>query len=421
MSKKEAFYRWSVDARRDWLRSQGLITDQEYRLLQTSSSEEMSRVNDICSENVVGSWPMPFSVVQDFRLNDQSWMIPLVSEETSVVAALNHMAKWLRSSGKLTAKVQSRGCWGQLFYGRCDNDVLAKRIIERRDAILAYVNQTLAQRMLARGGGAKDLRVRCLSEGTLVVDILLDTVDAMGANFINMVCEQLGVYLFQWTKQKPLTAILSNHQPQSLVVAQVAFEHVMPSLAESIVALSHFAEQDVYRAVTHNKGIMNGVDALLTATGNDTRAAGAAAHAYAGSFVQYAPLATWSIDREMLIGALKMPIPCGVVGGVTGVHPMAKMALRCLGVSTRDALVEVCAGVGLMQNLAALKALSQEGITQGHMRLHMENLMMGLTRNDIEYQQLHESATAYLSRYGVIDALKLKGLLETIRQRASMA
>jgi len=337
-------------------------------------------------ENVVGVFGLPFAVAANFRINDRDYLIPMTVEESSVVAAAGHVAKLVREHGRITASSTEPVMIGQTqIVDLPDPETARRRVLEMRDRILAIANE---QDPVLRdlGGGARDVEARLLDTRRgpmLVVHLLVDVRDAMGANAVNTMCEALALYLEGLTGGKVLLRIVSNLADRRLARARI---EVAPEafderdwkgsvVAEGVVKACAFAEADPWRAATHNKGIMNGIDALVVATGNDWRAIEAGAHAYAARDGRYKPLSRWDLTPEgRLVGEIELPMALGTVGGATKVHPVARLALRILGVASARELAEVAAAVGLVQNLAALRSLAAEGIQRGHMTLHARNV-----------------------------------------------
>ena len=392
--------------RLDYLIEQGVLTSCQADVLHTSSSSIMHEVNQVCSENVLGAWPFPFSVVPDFPIAGGTCCLPMV-EETSVVAAMNKSAKWLRSQGRVQTSVEGCGLWGQLLYFFSFSDQVKKQLEQEKASLLSFLAQGVASRMHARGGGVLDLRVREIGsdasdERFTSIEYLVDSVDAMGANFVNQVGTVLSKHLQDLLGCEADVVILSNHQPHYVVTAEVVFSDFLETTGSRIAKLSRLAEYDPYRAVTHNKGIMNGVDAVLLATGNDWRAASATIGAYASQSGKYLPLSTWSYQDRILSGKLKMPIACATVGGVVSTHPMAKLALSLLGSPSKHQLMQIIAVAGLLQNLSALHALVGEGINAGHMRLHIQNFIHNLAVPELYRTQISGMAEAHLRRTGNI-------------------
>ena len=334
-------------------------------------------------EGVCGRYALPFAVAPNFRINDEDVLIPMVVEEPSVVAAAANAARMVRAGGGFRVELDPPVmiCQVQLF---TEDPALAReRILAHRDELLAAV-QSADPVLVAHGGGAVDLEVRTIDdplagERFLVVHLLVDVRDAMGANAVNTMGEALAPRLEALTGGRRGLRILSNLADRRL--ARARFECPVETLAlggfsgevilEGILAAARFAELDPYRAATHNKGIMNGVDAVVMATGNDWRAVEAGAHAYAAREGRYRPLSEFSRGQKgQLLGALEMPMALGIVGGTTRIHRGAGLALALLGARHVDVLAMAAAAAGLATNLAALRALGSEGIQRGHMRLH---------------------------------------------------
>lgn len=419
------FYQMTHQARCAFLREQGLLSDSQVTLLMRSTAPDIHEVNTRCSENVLGAWPFPFSVVPDFPLPWGHCCVPMAIEETSVVAALNYAAKWVRDTGRMSSSVIGQGIWGQIISTQSLSQQDVRMIEQEKKSWMVMLNQGVARRMRARGGGVLDIRVRQglgRDGGAFSVDYLVDTGDAMGANFIN----QVGSHLLQVMQQSgceitPTAIILSNHQPDFLVEAKVVMAGFPKRIGQAISALADYACYDKYRAVTHNKGIMNGIDAVLLATGNDWRAVSAAVGAFASESGRYCPLSTWSYKGDDLFGSITLPVPCATVGGVTGTHPMAQLAMGLLGSPDKKALMQIIALVGLLQNFSALRALADEGITQGHMRLHIPNFVLALGVEEQYRQLLIEQAEAELRKQGVISQSDVARLYEVLRQEEAAA
>jgi hydroxymethylglutaryl-CoA reductase len=334
-------------------------------------------------ENVVGLHALPLGVAANFLVNGREVLVPMVIEEPSVVAGASFMAKLARASGGFVAHVTAPEMIGQMqILGVTDLAAGRLRLLERKAELLEQANR-IDPVLIKAGGGARDLEVRLIEHSPigpfLVAHLIYDTRDAMGANAVNTACETLAPAVEQITGGRVHLRILSNLADHRLArarcaipVAALAFgEFSGERVRDGIVEAYAFAAVDPYRAATHNKGIMNGVDAVVIATGNDWRAIEAGAHAYAARGGRYTSLSTWEADAAgQLVGTLEMPLAVGIVGGATKVHPTAQAALRLMGVTTARALAEIIVSVGLAQNLAALRALATEGIQRGHMTLH---------------------------------------------------
>ncbi len=337
---------------------------------------------DSLVENVVGLHSLPLSIAPNFTINGRDVLAPMVVEEPSVVAAASHAACLIRDGGGFTASHDEPLMSGQIqLLDVPDLDAAEAGIRADSAALLHLANQQVPS-IVGRGGGARAIETRRLTSRVgpmLVVHIVLDVRDAMGANAVNTVAEALAPRLAALTGGRPGLRILSNLADRRLARAECRVPHATlnapgiegRAVVRGIVEAQAFAEADPYRAVTHNKGVMNGVDAVVVATGNDWRAVEAAAHAWAARSGQYGPLTQWDQDANGdLLGRLELPLALGIVGGTTRAHPVARLALRILGVETAGELAQVAVCVGLAQNLGALRALATEGIQKGHMTLH---------------------------------------------------
>lgn len=343
-------------------------------------------------ENAIGTFALPFGIALNIQVNGVDYLVPMAIEEPSVIAAASHAGKRIRAAGGFTASMTEALMAAQIEVHQVNDPEAASARIDAASSELRELADRTIPGVVQRGGGAREILVRDLGEGYLVVHVLVDCCDAMGANLLNTVAEALGPRIAELASGKLGLQILSNYCDRRVV-------HVSAKLpvddfgdprvsgreaAAGVVSASRFAERDPYRAVTHNKGIMNGIDAVVVATGNDWRAVEAAAHAYAARSGRYAPLATWSlIDEERaLSGHLEIPLALGVVGGALRAHRGAQFALTLLGASSSAELAMVAAAVGLATNLAALRALSTEGIQRGHMALHHRTVKTQATSSE---------------------------------------
>lgn len=332
-------------------------------------------------ENVVGSLEIPLGVAVNFLINDKEYLIPMAIEESSVIAAASNAAKMARSKGGFKAESSSPRMIGQIQVTDLeDADSARKAISPKKDDIIKLANQQDPV-LVDLGGGAKDLEVRTIetqSGDMLIIHLIIDTRDAMGANAVNTMVEAVAPMIEQITGGKVILRIISNLADRRVARAEAVFEKEElggEETVDNIVKAYQFAAADPYRGATHNKGIMNGVDAVALAIGNDIRAIEAGAHAYASRNGSYEPLTIWrKNDDGDLVGEIEMPMAVGIIGGSTHANPIAKVCLKVLGVESSRELGEVMAAVGLAQNLAALRALASEGIQEGHMRLHARNI-----------------------------------------------
>jgi hydroxymethylglutaryl-CoA reductase len=329
-------------------------------------------------ENAIGTLALPFGVALNHRINGADYLVPMVIEEPSVVAAASHAAKRVRAGGGFVATATRPLMAAQIeVHGVADPAAAVTRLREAAAELLAGAARAVPG-ITSRGGGPREISVRDLGEGYVVTEVLVDVCDAMGANLVNTVAEALGDRVAELARGVLGLRILTNFCDRRLIrvtarvpVAELACARASGAeAAAGVASASRFAELDPYRAVTHNKGIMNGVDAVVLATGNDWRAVEAAAHAYASRTGTYGPLATWRLVDHVLEGRLEMPLALGTVGGALRAHPGARLALDLLGVTDASELAMVAAAAGLATNLAALRAMATEGIQRGHMALH---------------------------------------------------
>lgn len=385
-STRVKFYNLSLQERARFLEDRAGLTAAEVAALTGESGLTLEQADHMV-ENAVGLHALPLGIAQNFVVNGRAVLVPMVVEEPSVVAGASFMAKLARGGGGFTAHTTAPEMIGQMQMIHLDNPSLARlKIYEHQDELLEEASKT--DPVLSRyGGGPRGLEVRLIEQSAigpfLVLHLIYDVRDAMGANAINTAMERLASRVEEITGGKVHLRILSNLADRRLArvrctipLAELAFQDFSAeSVRDGIIAAWAFAEADPYRAATHNKGIMNGVDAVVIATGNDWRAVEAGAHAYAARSGKYTSLSTWGADAEgNLVGTLEMPMAVGIIGGATRVHPTAKASLKLMGVKTAAELAEIIVSVGLAQNLAALRALATEGIQRGHMGLHARQI-----------------------------------------------
>jgi hydroxymethylglutaryl-CoA reductase len=380
-SRIPGFYRLPLATRRDELQARGALTDEELETLAQGGLDLATA--DRLVENAVGLYALPLGLGLNFRVNGRDHLVPMAVEEPSVIAAASNAARMVRAGGGFHAEADEPIMTAQVELVGAPDAHKARALIEaEKDSLLALANAAVP-RLCERGGGARALEVRFAEEvpglaTRIVVHVHIDCRDAMGANLVNTVAESIADRLATLADGQAGLRILTNLCDRRLVraIAPVPFSALTtPELegarvAADIAAASRFAEDDPYRAATHNKGIMNGVDAVVIATGNDWRGVEAGAHAYAASTGRYRPLGTWTVEADQLVGRLVMPMAVGTVGGTLQVHRGARLALRILGVSSARELAMIVGCVGLASNLAALRALATEGIQRGHMALH---------------------------------------------------
>ena len=380
-SRISGFYKKSVGERVDIVAEWAGLSAEEKEVLAGQGLQ--TEQADLMIENVVGTYALPLGIGTNFQINGRDYLIPMTVEEPSVVAALSHAAKLIRAGGGFHTEASEPVMIGQIQVLDIPDMAAAIATLEaHKDELMALANSSDAL-MLRLGGGARDIQLRPFSDSPvgpmLIVHLLYDTRDAMGANSVNTALELMAPRVAELTGGRTLLRILSNLADQRTATARgvipaaaLAVEGISGAeAAQRIAEANAFAVVDPYRAATHNKGIMNGIDAVVVATGNDWRAIEAGAHAYAARNGRYTSLTDWHVNENGdLYGEITLPMAVGTVGGATKVHPTAKVAMKILNVSSAQELAQVLACVGLAQNLAAIKALSTVGIQQGHMRLH---------------------------------------------------
>lgn len=379
-SRIPGFYNLSLEERLAHLRN--YLSDDELGALSGIAGLTPGQANHMI-ENVVGVHALPLGIALNFVVNGREVLVPMAIEEPSVVAGASFMAKLARAGGGFFASTMPPEMIGQIqVLDVADPPTARLVLLEQKERLLAEIAEI--DPVLKRlGGGPRDLEVRIIDRSPigpfLVVHLIYDVRDAMGANAVNTACERLAPTIEMITGGRVHLRILSNLADRRLARArctiplgELAFgEYAAETVRDGIIAAWAFAAVDPYRAATHNKGIMNGVDAVVIATGNDWRAVEAGAHAYAARSGRYTTLSTWGKDAQgNLVGTLEMPLAVGIVGGATRVHPTARAALKLMGVTSASQLAEIIVSVGLAQNLAALRALATEGIQRGHMGLH---------------------------------------------------
>ncbi|MES1954259.1 3-hydroxy-3-methylglutaryl-coenzyme A reductase [Salinisphaera hydrothermalis EPR70] len=401
-SRIPQFYKFSVADRLRALLERDVISETEYDMLVDGTHLLDADKADRLIENVIGAFGLPMGLGLNFQINDRDYLIPMVVEEPSIIAAVSSAAKLVRRAGGFTSRAERPMLIGQIQVVNVPHAAHAKQaILQSREEILNLAN-SLHPNMVARGGGARDIEV--LTHGAtaehgemLVVHLVVDTRDAMGANLVNTMCEGAAPLIEKISGGEVFLRILSNLTDRALVRARCV---IPPSLLEAgeysgtevrdgIILANEFAEMDPYRATTHNKGIMNGIDAVAIATGNDWRAIEAAAHAYAARTGRYRSLTRWTADDDgNLVGELELPLKVGTVGGQVESNQAVKIAHRVLGIDSAAELAEIMCAVGLAQNFAAIKALSTHGIQRGHMTLHARSVAMAAGATEDQFDEV---------------------------------
>jgi hydroxymethylglutaryl-CoA reductase len=405
-SRLAGFYKKPLDARVEEVASWADLDAEEKTTLHGAMALSPEQADQMI-ENVVGLHALPLGIAVNFLVNDRDVLVPMVIEEPSVVAGASFAAKLARAGGGFTARTTPPEMIGQIQVLDIADPWSARFDVRAaREELLARANE-VDPVLVELGGGARDLEARVLEHTAvgpmLIVHLIFDCRDAMGANAVNTACEALAPRVEQVTGGRVMLRILSNLADRRIARARCTIPADRLAFADfsgrevvrGVVEASAFAAADPYRAATHNKGIMNGIDAVVIATGNDWRAVEAGAHAYAARKGHYTSLSRWAQDANGdLVGTLEIPLAVGIVGGATRVHPMAQVALKILGVDTASELAEIMVAVGLAQNLAALRALATEGIQRGHMRLHARQVAMAAGAREREIGQVAEAMTA---------------------------
>jgi hydroxymethylglutaryl-CoA reductase len=417
-SRLPGFYKGSVEERLELVATAADLTDEEKAILGGVAGLDNDTADHMI-ENVVGMHSLPLGIATNFLINGRDVLAPMAIEEPSVVAGASFAARLAREGGGFYTSSTPSHMIAQMQVLEVRNLHVARfELLSQKDRLLDLANQT-DPLIISLGGGARDVEVRIIEKSPagpmLVLHLIYDTLDAMGANTVNTAAEVLAPTVEEITGGRVLLRILSNLADRRLARARcrvpaeaLTFESEGRTfegreVAERITEAYAFAAADAYRATTHNKGIMNGVDAVVIATGNDWRAIEAGAHAYAARDGRYTSLSQWEKTPEGdLVGTLEMPMAVGIVGGATRVHPLPKVVLKILGVNTSRELAEIIVAVGLAQNLAALRALATEGIQRGHMSLHARQVAIaaGAAGDEIERvaAQLVQERTIRLDR-----------------------
>jgi hydroxymethylglutaryl-CoA reductase len=374
------FYKLSLEERQKALSELVNLDDEELKLLKNFGYFKETQI-DTLIENIVGSYQLPIGIACNFKINKKDYLIPMVIEEPSVVAAASNAARIARKHGGFFSEKVDSIMISQIQITNLRDVKQAKKVLlENKKKILKIANDQ-DPFLVTLGGGAYDFELRDIKtrKGVmLIIHLLVNVLDAMGANVVNTMAESVTPYIEELCEGKVYLRIVSNLAIHRLAKCKAKFDKDLlggKEVIKGIINAYEFALADPYRATTHNKGIMNGITALTLATGNDTRAIESGAHAYASLEGKYSPLTNFDVDKEgNLIGEIKIPLALGIIGGMTKIHPMARLNLKILGVKSASELSQVAAAVGLAQNVAALRALAAEGIQRGHMALHSRNI-----------------------------------------------
>jgi hydroxymethylglutaryl-CoA reductase len=416
-SRWPGFYKLSIEERRKVAaEALGISLDELGVALEGGLGSAKA---DKIIENVVGTFSLPFALALNVTINGTDYIAPMVVEEPSVVAAVSNAARMVRDGGGFQADADAPVMTAQVQLDDVPNPAQACDLLRRHVGELCALGDAQVPNLVRRGGGMRGIEARDLGEGMLVVHLYIDCRDAMGANLVNTVAEGVSSRIVELCGGSVGLRILTNLCDQRKVRVRCRVPAAAlagngfsgAEVRDGIVRASRFAERDPYRATTHNKGLMNGLDAVVIATGNDWRAVEAGAHAYAARNGRYEPLCVWRVDGDDLIGELEMPLSLGTVGGPSRVHDGARMGLRIVSVGSATELAMVAASVGMASNLAALRALATEGIQRGHMALHARSVAIAAGALGAEVERV----AARIHTNGEISTDAAKRVLADIR------
>ncbi|MGQ0376906.1 MAG: hydroxymethylglutaryl-CoA reductase, degradative [Nitrososphaerota archaeon] len=356
------------------------LSDDEIKQIENSDGGIIFNKADKMVENAIGTFSLPLGIATNFTINKKDYLVPMVIEEPSVIAAASKAAKIAKIHGGFKAEADESYSIGQIQVVDVDIKSAISAIKKSEKEILEIANSK-SKTLSKIGKGAKQVfcrEIKTDSGKILVVELLIDVGDAMGANITNTMCEAIAPLIEKITKGRVILRILSNYSTKRLAKTSAVFDREAvggKDIVDNIILAYQFALYDEYRAVTHNKGVMNGIIAVANATGQDNRAIEAAAHAYAARSGKYTSLTKWKKDKDgNLVGKIELPLSVGIIGGIINVHPLAKICTKILGVKSAQELASVMATAGLAQNFSALRALASEGIQSGHMKLHARNI-----------------------------------------------
>ena len=414
-SRLKGFHKKDLDERVKLIKENTDADESLDHLVGKGLSNEKA---DQMIENVIGTYELPVGIATNFRINGEDFLVPMVIEESSVVAAASYGAKLARGSGGFHAKATEPVMISQIqVTGLSDANAAKVKVLEKKDELMELADEQDPV-LVEHGGGVEDVRCRVLESrfgDYLIVHLLVNCQDAMGANAVNTMAEAVAPRVEELTGGNVYLRILSNLADQRLARARAVWDkdEIGRDTVEGVIQAYEFARVDPYRCATHNKGVMNGVSAVVMATGNDTRAVEAGAHSFAASLGGYSPLTVWEKTEDGdLVGSIEIPVPVGIVGGATSSHPGAQANLEILRVESAEELGEVLASVGLAQNFAALRALASEGIQKGHMRLHAKNVAVQAGAEEDEVEKVAKR----MIEEGKVRADKAKEIIEKLRK-----
>jgi len=374
------FFEKSRKERLDIIKKFSDLSDDEVKQIENSDGGITFDKADKMVENAIGTFSLPLGIATNFTINKKDYLVPMVIEEPSVIAAASKAAKIAKIHGGFKAKADESYSIGQIQVVDVDIKSATSAIKKSKKEILDLANSK-SKTLSKIGKGAKQISCREIKTDSgkmLIVELLIDVGNAMGANITNTMCEAVAPLIEKITKGRVILRILSNYSTKRMAKASAVFDRLAvggEGIVDNIILAYQFAANDEYRAVTHNKGVMNGMIAVANATGQDTRAIEAAAHAYAARSGKYTSLTEWKKDKNgNLVGKIELPISVGIIGGIINVHPLVRICTKILGVKSAQELASVMATTGLAQNFSALRALASEGIQSGHMKLHARNI-----------------------------------------------
>lgn len=413
------YYQKKWAERLDVLWEAGLLTTDEIAQLRHLGTA--AALGDTMIENYLTNYALPEGLAVNYQINGKDYVVPMVTEEPSVVAASSNGAQLVKRAGGFQAQIAERLMIGQIIIENVQDQVALTGALAAREEYLLKVADEAHPSLKRRGGGARWLRLRPLAADLLAVDLAVDVQEAMGANMLNTMLEAVATAIRTELDQDVLMAILSNYATECLVQVECTLPVTLLGrgdipgevVAAKIAQASRVAQLDIYRATTHNKGIMNGVDAVVLASGNDWRAIEAGAHAYAARDGQYRGLSQWKVQGTKLHGQLTLPMPLGFVGGSIGIVPVVQLNHKLMRVENARELEQVVAAVGLAQNLAALRALVTDGIQRGHMKLQLRSLAVAVGADTDEVAAVVQAMQAQHAR----SSQQAREILQEIRQK----
>lgn len=411
------YYQKDQATRLEILKQQQKLTKAELEIL--NDPQLNFELGDTMIENYLTQYQLPEGLALNYVIDGKEYLIPMVTEEPSVIAAASHGASIVKRSGGFKSELKERLMIGQIVVEQVKDTKKLARLVKDSQAKLLQLANAAHPSIVKRGGGAREIKVRILASDLVSIDLIVDVKEAMGANMLNTMLEACAAYLRNKFKAEILLSILSNYATRCLVKVTCAIpvseltkkDMAGEMIAQKIATASRLAKLDPYRATTHNKGIMNGIDAVVIASGNDWRAVEAGAHAYAARHGSYQGLSTWEIKDGKLIGSLELPLPLATVGGSIAIVPLVKVNQRLLDLKDAEELEKIVAAVGLGQNLAALYALVTEGIQKGHMKLQLKSLAVAVGARPEEVAAVVDGLLARQAR----DSATATQILEEIR------